>query len=398
MKNDSLRIGLIGTFGRGKLAWSAHKPEEGVEIIAGADVVPESLDIFREKVNPAADVTLDYREMLDRDDIDAVFITSPDFVHEEQAIAACQAGKHVYLEKPMAITIEGCDRILRAARDAGVKLYLGHNMRHFPMIRRMKKVIDTGVIGEPKTAWCRHFVSYGGDAYYKDWHADRTKSTGLLLQKAAHDIDVIHWLCSAYTRRVSAMGSLMVYGDITDRQPADKPWHRTHGFVKENCPPLAQKSLYPTVDVEDVSMMHMQLDNGMLASYQQCHFTPDSVRNYTVIGTEGRLENFGDHGQCTLKIWNTRHDAYVDKGDIEHHLTPGTGSHGGSDPNIVAEFIRYVREGGKISTSAVAARNSVAAGYCATQSLRNGSMPVDIPPLDPDLAEYFDKDVMKTID
>ena len=52
-----------------------------------------------------------------------------------------------------------------------------------------------GHIGEVKAGWCRHFVGWGGDFYFKDWHADRTKSTGLLLQKGAHDIDVLHWLC-----------------------------------------------------------------------------------------------------------------------------------------------------------------------------------------------------------
>ncbi len=59
-------------------------------------------------------MTDDYRVLLAREDIEAVFVCSPDFLHEEHAVAALEAGKDVYLEKPMAITIEGCDRILRA--------------------------------------------------------------------------------------------------------------------------------------------------------------------------------------------------------------------------------------------------------------------------------------------
>ncbi len=73
------------------------------------------------------------------------------------------------------------------------------------------------MIGEVKAAWCRHFVGWGGDFYFKDWHADRRNTTGLLLQKGAHDIDVLHWLCGGFTRRVNALGGLTVYGEIQDR-------------------------------------------------------------------------------------------------------------------------------------------------------------------------------------
>ena len=145
-------------------------------------------------------MTDDYRQLLALKDIGAVFVTTPDYLHEEHAVAALKAGKAVYLEKPMAITIEGCDRILRTAYERKVKLYLGHNMRHMAVIRKMRELIRKGAIGEVKAGWCRHFVGYGGDAYFKDWHADRSKSTSLLLQKGAHDIDVLHWLCGGYTR------------------------------------------------------------------------------------------------------------------------------------------------------------------------------------------------------
>ncbi|MFD2348458.1 Gfo/Idh/MocA family oxidoreductase [Nonomuraea ferruginea] len=72
-------------------------------------------------------------------------------------------------------------------------------MRHMGVVRLMRDIIRRGDIGEPKTVWVRHFVGYGGDYYFKDWHADRTRTTGLLLQKAAHDLDVVHWLAGGYT-------------------------------------------------------------------------------------------------------------------------------------------------------------------------------------------------------
>lgn len=393
MSAKELRIGVIGCGGRGALARHAHKPEEGVHLVAATDTVPKCLEDFSREF-PGSFVTDDYRKLLRRKDIDAVFVTTPDFCHEQHAVAAIKAGKCVYLEKPMAITIRGCDRILREAYKKRVKLYLGHNMRHFNVIRKMKELIDGGAIGRVKAGWCRHFLSYGGDSYFKDWHADRTKSTGMLLQKAAHDIDVLHWLCGGYSQKVAALGNLTVYNQITDRHPpeerGDKSWRL------ENWPPLSQKGLNPVLDIEDLSMMLMELDNGVLCSYQQCHYTPDAWRNYTIIGDAGRVENFGDDKGAVVRLWNKRH-YYHPQGDAEFDTPPATGTHGGADPRIVAEFVRYVRQGGKIATSAVAARNSVAAGFQATKSLRCGGRPQLIPPVPKEIDDYFSADVATTV-
>jgi predicted dehydrogenase len=397
MKSDDLRIGVIGAGGRGNLAWNAHKPGEGSRVVLGCDndsVEAETAQRrFREKFGEELPIVTDYRELLDRDDIDAVFVTTPDFLHEEHACAALEAGKDVYLEKPMAITVAGCDRILETAFRSGRRLYLGHNMRHMTVIRKMKELVDTGRIGEPITGWCRHFVGYGCDAYFKDWHAEREKQTGLLLQKGAHDIDVLHWLMGSYTRRVTAAGALTVYGRITDRRgPDERP---DTGWHVENWPPLSQKRLNPLVDVEDVSLMLMWLASGGFASYQQCHFAPDGWRNYTIIGTEGRIENFGGSpGNCVVRLWNRR-THYNPYGDEQHFIPPVSGGHGGADPNIVAEFVRYCREGGTVATSPIAARQSVAAGCMATESLRNGGEPRDIPPLREELMAHFEKDVAR---
>jgi predicted dehydrogenase len=388
---NELHIGVIGAWGRGALAQYAHKPEEGVKIVAGADPVDAQLAKFKDHYGQDIWTCHDYRELLEREDIQAVFITSPDFLHEEHALAALDAGKHVYLEKPMTITIEGCDRVLRRAYEKKLKLYLGHNMRHMSFTLKMKELIDSGAIGEVKAAWCRHFIAYGCDAYFKDWHAERSKATSLLLQKGAHDIDILHWLCGGYSQRVNALGNLSVYNQITDRhdpsERGDASWHL------ENWPPLSQKGLNPIIDVEDLSLMQMQLDNGVLASYQQCHYAPDAWRNYTIIGTEGRIENFGDTpGSCVVRLWNRR-CSYNPYGDEQFYMAPVDGGHGGADPVIVGEFVRYVREGGKVTTSPIAARNSVAAGCMAAESLRHGGVPMDIPPIAPEIIEYFNQDL-----
>ncbi|MGB6130013.1 MAG: Gfo/Idh/MocA family oxidoreductase [Psychrilyobacter sp.] len=385
-------IGLIGAWGwRGKLGAYALE-EKDVKLIGAADIYDESLEKFSEFYKKEKDLflTKDYNELLAREDVDAVFILSPDYCHEEHAIAALKAGKDVYLEKPLGITIEECDNILKTAMEEGRKLFLGHNMRYFPVILKMKEVIDSGVIGDIQAVWCRHFVSYGGDAYFKDWHSERKNVNGLLLQKGAHDMDVIHWLAGGYSKAVVGMGKLSIYDKCDQERKSPDEHYKQVTFDSNHWPAKKLKGVSNIVDVEDHSMVMMQLDNGVQASYVQCHYTPDSVRNYTFIGTKGRVENIGDTGDCKVVVYTDRFDGYG-KTDVTYDLKEKTGTHGGSDPDIVKAFIRYIKNGEKPNTSPIAARQAVAAGIMATESLRgNGGLKI-IPELSKEIIEYFEK-------
>lgn len=378
MKQD-LRIGVIGSSGRGGLARRAHKPGEGSVVVACCDINPSVFERTRQWYGETVFTTKSPVELL-KQDLDAVMICTPDFLHEQHALAALNARIPVFLEKPMAITIKGCDRILATAKKNKVKLFVGHNMRYMTIIRKMKALIDRGAIGEVRSVWCRHFISYGGDAYFRDWHSERKNSTGLLLQKGAHDIDVMHWLTGSNTTRVAAFGNLSVYNRCARRKESETGRPQ---FVKAHWPPLQQTGFSPQMDVEDQTTMIMEMERGVIGTYMQCHFTPDSCRNYTVIGTEGRLENVGDDPHSPIFLWNRRSDTYRMIGDEVHYGDPvAGGSHGGADPLIVEEFLRYVR--GEIKTTTAtpaAARMAVATGCQATKSLRNGGKPYDVPVL-----------------
>ncbi|NNC14023.1 Gfo/Idh/MocA family oxidoreductase [Planctomonas sp. JC2975] len=384
---ENLSIGVVGFGLRGHLAIEVHRPEFDSRVTAVCDVSERSR---REAAAafPDALITADLGELL-RSGVDAVMVLTPDDQHASVAIRALEAGVAVFCEKPLAISIEDCDRILEVAHRTGSRLYVGHNMRHMPVIALMRRLIQEGRIGEVKAVWCRHFVGNGGDYYFKDWHADRSKSVGLLLQKGAHDIDVIHWLADGYSSRVQAMGSLSVYGDIDDRR--DRSGERMRDwFSLGNWPPTAAEGLNPVIDVEDISQVNMVLDNGVLASYQQCHFTPDYWRNYTVIGTEGRIENLGDESGAEVRLWNRRHPGAA-PADESFIVPEVEGEHGGADALLVGEFIRFVREGGGVTvTSPVAAREAIAAAVVATRSLRGDSDAMTIPRLSAELVEYFD--------
>lgn len=383
-----MRVGLIGYGARAKLARELADPAHDAEVVAICDVSERGRGAARESY-PDAVVTGELTELL-ASDLDAVMVFTPDDQHTGPVVQALEAGIAVFTEKPLAITVEDCDQILQTARRTGSRLYVGHNMRHMPVITLMKRLIDTGRIGAVKAVWCRHFVGNGGDYYFHDWHAERARTTSLLLQKGAHDIDVIHWIAGGYTRRVSAMGGLTVYGNIDDRQD------RTGQVVTDwldrdaNWPPLEQTGLHPVVDVEDLSMMTMALDNGVFATYAECHYTPDYWRNYTVIGTEGRIENFGLGHEGVVRLWNRRTE-FNPEGDEVFPIPDASGGHHGADPALLQEFLAFVRTGVPTETSPVAAREAVAAGATATHSLRHGSSALEVPPLRPEVRAYFER-------
>ncbi|KJQ54432.1 Gfo/Idh/MocA family protein [Microbacterium sp. SA39] len=380
------QIAVVGVGARSEIAHHVPIAMPGARVVATVD--PATAGRLRSEVMfpgmPAYDAVT---TLLASESIDAAIVTTPDDTHADIAVELLRAGVAVYLEKPLATTLADADRVLQVAAETGTALYVGHNFRHAGVVRRMKEIIDRGDIGTVKTVWVRHFVGNGGDYYFTDWHADRSRTNTLLLQKASHDLDVIHYLTGGYTRRVVGMGDLMVYGGVTDRR--ERPGETMPDwFSFDNWPATASTGLNPVIDVEDVSMMLMTLDNGVLASYEQCHFTPDYWRNYTVIGTEGRLENIGDTAGGTVKVWNRRREWAV-AGDTEYPIEGDPSGHEDADLATMREFLGHVFHGAPTVVSPLAARAAVAAGALAAESIREGSRPIDVPSLPPEVLDSF---------
>ena len=387
MGDTQIRIGVVGCGGRGGMAASWHRPEGRSVVVAAADISEESLVRFRESFNPDAFVTTDYRELLDRKDVDAVAVTSPDYCHEEHAVAALDAGKHVFCEKPLAITVDGCDRILRAWKKSGKRLMVGFNMRYMNMFRTMKEISDSGVLGEIRAVWVRHFVGQGGNFYYHNWYATRANGTSLLLQKGSHDIDMIHWITGRYTKRVSAFGSLDYFGGDMPNDLSCPVCER-----RRTCPeaqpddnPRQQCCFRREVDVEDNNVMIMELEGGIKASYLQCHFAPDTERNYTFIGDWGRMENFT--AEKAVRVYTRRSGTWRDYSWRTYHVKSAEGGHGGADPVITEDFLDMITEGKEPVATPLAGRMSVAVGCTGAESMRSGGVPLDVPQLPADLAE-----------
>ena len=387
-----LKIGVVGVSGRGGMAKHWHDPQGRSIVTAGMDVSDEALEFFKKNVNSEAFVAKDIDEFLSKADIDAVCVMSPDFTHQEYVIKAFKAGKHVFSEKPMALTTQGCDEMLKAWQASEKKFMIGFNMRYMNIFGKMKKITDSGAIGDIKTIWVRHFVGHGGEWYYHDWHGNSKNSTGLLLQKASHDIDMIHWITGQYTKKVTGFGSLDYYG-------GDKPddLHCPDCDQKETCVEynytakkgvnkLDQCVFRKEINVEDQSTIIMDLEGGIKATYMQCHYTPDYWRNYVFIGTKGRLENMDDSSKVIVKVREQykKKEALKDKEyDIEIH----EGGHGGADPVICKDFIDMLLDNKKPVATPLAGRMSVAVGCAATESIRNKNQVMEIPALPDELKD-----------
>ena len=123
--------------------------------------------------------------------VDAVLICTPTFLHQEHALAAIRAGKHVFCEKPLARDLASARAIAEAAAEAGVLLYVGHVVRFFPEFVRLRELILQGQVGRPAVVHMSRAASFPRGS--GDWHNDLEQSGGVVLDMGLHDLDWLLW-------------------------------------------------------------------------------------------------------------------------------------------------------------------------------------------------------------
>lgn len=157
----------------------------------------------------------DYREVCGRSDVHAVVIATPTGFHREVACEAAHCGKHVFLEKPMATSLEECREIQAAVEAAGVKLQMGFMRRFDAGFRRAKEVLDSGELGRPTL-----IKSTGrGPSQPAEWMYDVSRSHGVLAEVNSHDWDSLRWLAGSDIRRVYAEAGNFKCRDVVERWP-----------------------------------------------------------------------------------------------------------------------------------------------------------------------------------
>lgn len=186
-----LKLGVVGL---GAIAEYVHLPTltqiPGVHIAAVAESDPERLIRVGQKVG-AGFLLSHYDQILDLPDIDAVLICLPNALHAEVAIAAMQKGKHVYLEKPIAVSLNEAQQVLTAWKQTGMVGMIGFNYRFNPFYCQAKQQLQSGVLGKLIAVRTVFALS---PRNLPDWKHQRASGGGVLLDLASHHIDLVRFL------------------------------------------------------------------------------------------------------------------------------------------------------------------------------------------------------------
>ena len=170
----------------------AVRDTEGARLVAVADVDPARAEHFS-KTNEGCAWYGDYAEALKRDDVHIVTIALPHHLHEKATLDAVSAGKHVFIEKPMADTVEECDRMIAAAKRANVLLFVAHSQRFFASTIRAREIVQGGAQGRPIFATDTWYKAFGIETR-PPWFLDRARGGGMWLMNGAHMIDRTCWV------------------------------------------------------------------------------------------------------------------------------------------------------------------------------------------------------------
>lgn len=171
------------------------------QLIAFCDPEEKNLELAKEEISVPY-VYHDYREAMKNDEIDAVIVVTPTKYHHEIVIAAAEAGKHVFCEKPMALNEQECDEMIRACEENHVKLQIGFMRRFDRNFRKGKEIIDSGKIG-PVTSLKSNTH---GPSEPKEWMFDVHTSYGPLGEVNSHDFDTLRWYAGSEVKKLYAVG------------------------------------------------------------------------------------------------------------------------------------------------------------------------------------------------
>lgn len=198
--DNSIRICLVGTGRAGRVHGNSiarHIPGTRLATIVDSDAQSRRTavaDFGTDRAFAEMDAALEWGQF------DAVVITTPTFTHRDLAVTAAEAGKHVFVEKPMALSLAECDDMIAAAENAGVALQIGFMRRFDPEFSAAKARIDAGEIGRPMLI---KSLTHG-PGLPPPWARDPKLSNGLLAEVNSHDWDAVRWLMGSDPTRVMA--------------------------------------------------------------------------------------------------------------------------------------------------------------------------------------------------
>jgi predicted dehydrogenase len=209
-KESNIRWGIIGC---GQIAYDKVMPAlaaaDNADLVALSD--PDAAQLDRARVAfPQAKCYAEMNGVLADDSVDAVYIATPNFLHAEQAIAAASAGKHVLVEKPMAINAAEARQMVEAAEQANVKLMVAYMTLFNPAYKAAKRVVDAGMLGDVVSVRGRHsyVISPESISSAAAWRLDRDHGGGPLMDVAVYPTFTLRDLTRLRITELCATGAV----------------------------------------------------------------------------------------------------------------------------------------------------------------------------------------------
>jgi UDP-N-acetyl-2-amino-2-deoxyglucuronate dehydrogenase len=332
----TLNFGLIGC---GRVAPRhaqslAQLPE--TRLIAVADIREDRARRFAQEY--AADAHTDYRELLDRHDVDAVNVCVPSGLHALVAIDVMRAGKHVLVEKPIALNLADADRMIATSREKGRSLGVVLQNRYNSPVQQVRRLLDEGklgrlYLGNACVRW------YRPQSYYEDdWHGTRAMDGGALMNQSIHHIDALQWF-------MGPVRSVYAYTDT-----------------------LAHR-----METEDVGVAVLRFRSGALGTVEGSTLTwPQNL--------EGSVALFGEHGSVKIggtalsRITTWKVDSELEReAEIltSQRVDPPT-VYGYSHREMIRDFAQALIDDRRPSTPGPEARKSLALVLAMYESARTG--------------------------
>ena len=219
--SDRIRVGIIGTGDRGMGVGGVMQGSDWFAVIGCCDVLPFRLENARNRFGTKATYYTDYRKMLDNPEIEAILVSTPLSMHHEMAVAALDAGKHVYCEKTMAFHIDEILDLAKKVKSTDQSFLVGHQYRSVPLYYRVAEMIQEGYIGQVTNIyvqWNRNgnWRRPVPDPQYErmvNWRMYREYSGGLTAELHSHQIDFINYVFNSHPTRIMGMGSIDYWRD-----------------------------------------------------------------------------------------------------------------------------------------------------------------------------------------
>lgn len=199
-----MRVAAIGYGAFGAFVLSALKELPEVTLYAVAGRRAEKVQSFAEQMD-IPHWTTDWRTLVSDPQVDIVCVLTPPSTHDEIAIAAAQNGKHLFIEKPLALTPEEADAVIAAVQASGVRAVVNHIMRYHPLYAWLKERIASGKLGGVRKVWFVNFASCEGLAP-EHWFWDERQSGGVLVEHGVHFFHLFAWLLDEVPEPVATFG------------------------------------------------------------------------------------------------------------------------------------------------------------------------------------------------